>query len=171
MVKIAQNTAHILPNGTNTGPGVVQVDDSWTFGQVLAVVMIIVNVKEVLHYLWGEPARERQAQTEEVAHRAVGLRPQPQPATTFALIPPIQLSAPSHSALLHYTGFSTDTYTTHRGGIDMAHQVQGLQPFAATSSGSGFRLGLTLTGHSHERYTSGYTVYSSSRRIPAYGQR
>ncbi|KAH9997877.1 hypothetical protein BJV77DRAFT_959918 [Russula vinacea] len=68
---IAQNTAHILPNGTNTGPGVVQVDDSWTFGQVLAVVMIIVNVKEVLHYLWGEPSRGRQAQTEEVAHQAI----------------------------------------------------------------------------------------------------
>ena len=110
MVKIAQNTAHILPNGTNTGPGVVQVDDSWTFGQVLAVVMIIVNVKEVLHYLWGEPSRGRQAQTEEVAHQAVGLRPQP--ATTFALIPPIQLSASSHSALLHYTGFPL-TRTLH----------------------------------------------------------
>jgi hypothetical protein len=67
MVKIARNTAHILPNGTNTGPGVVQIDDSWGFGQVLAVVMIFVNFKEVLHYLFGGH-REH----EEIAYRPVG---------------------------------------------------------------------------------------------------
>ena len=169
MVKIARNTAHILPNGTNTGPGVVQVDNSWTFGQVLAIVMIIVNFKEVVHYLWGEPARERQAQTEEVVHPTVGLRPQP--ATTFPLVPLIHRPHTS-SALLHYTGFSTDTYTTHRGGMDMDHQAQVLQPFPgipATTSGSGFRL--TLSGQSHDQYTSGYTVYSSCRRsIVPYGR-
>ncbi|KAF8478154.1 hypothetical protein DFH94DRAFT_754051 [Russula ochroleuca] len=49
---IARNRADILPDGTNIGRGVVQVDDAWEFGQVLSVVMIFVNFKEVLHYIF-----------------------------------------------------------------------------------------------------------------------
>jgi hypothetical protein len=52
VVQIARNRADILPDGTNIGRGVVQVDDAWEFGQVLSVVMIFVNFKEVLHYIF-----------------------------------------------------------------------------------------------------------------------
>ena len=107
MVKIARNTAHILQNGTNTGPGVVQVDDSWGFGQVLAVVMIFVNFKEVLHHLFGGP-RER---TEEIAYQPVGPSVSPSrllPANTFA---PIQISGLSqtqyHTGVADYSSVRT----------------------------------------------------------------
>ena len=174
MVKIARNTAHILPNGTNTGPGVVRVDDSWGFGQVLAVVMIYVNFKEVLHYVFGGP-RECQAQaeeTEEIAHQAGGS--QPPPPTISAPVPPVQLSTLPHTR--HYTGYSTDNFTTHRGGMDMVPLAQGLQPLPGTTSSSmggasGIRLGLSLTGRSSTRYTSGYTTYNSHRTSLVYGGR
>ena len=113
MVKIARNTAHILPNGTNTGPGVVQIDDSWGFGQVLAVVMIFVNFKEVLHYLFGGPPRERQAQTEEIVYQPLGpfvSSSRPLPTNTFA---PIQISGLSQTQ--YHTG--VDSYSSVRTSL------------------------------------------------------
>lgn len=79
-----RNEAHILDNESNVGPGVVEVDDSWAFGQVLAVVMIIANVNEMVHFLFGflarrnqrrRLARESQAQEEGTAHQAEGGSP------------------------------------------------------------------------------------------------
>jgi len=70
-----------LRNGTNVG-GVVKIDDSWQFGQVLAVVMIIANLNEMVHFAFGALARrhhrhtlarEAQAQEEGAAHQAGGL--------------------------------------------------------------------------------------------------
>ncbi|KAF8478156.1 hypothetical protein DFH94DRAFT_82722 [Russula ochroleuca] len=75
---VARNASHILPDGTNIGRGVVQVDDAWEFGQVLSVVMIIVNLKEVLHFLFDNLAN--------AAHQAEGysrLDSQPQTTTTY----------------------------------------------------------------------------------------
>jgi hypothetical protein len=80
---IARNEAHLLqePNGTttNTGPGVVQIDDAWEFGQVLSIVMIFVNINEIIHFLFGyfgrrkiRLARKRQAQAEETARQGEG---------------------------------------------------------------------------------------------------
>ena len=81
-VKIARNRANIQSDGTttrNTGPGVVQIDDAWEFGQVLSIVMIFVNINEIIHFLFGyfgrrklRLARERQARTEATAHQAEG---------------------------------------------------------------------------------------------------
>ena len=58
----------------NVASGVVKVDDTWAFGQVLAVVMILANANEILHFFFGylsrrklKLARERQAQSEEIA--------------------------------------------------------------------------------------------------------
>jgi hypothetical protein len=77
--QVQRNTANVQPDGTNTASGVVQVDDSWAFGQVLSVVMIIANINEVLHFFFGflarrrsKPARERQAQEEGAPHQAEG---------------------------------------------------------------------------------------------------
>lgn len=53
VIQVHRNTAKLLPNGTNIAHGVVQVDNSWAFGQVLSVVMIIANLKEVVHFLLG----------------------------------------------------------------------------------------------------------------------
>ncbi|KAH9997868.1 hypothetical protein BJV77DRAFT_777104 [Russula vinacea] len=79
---IARNRANIQSDGTttrNTGPGVVQIDDAWEFGQVLSIVMIFVNINEIIHFLFGyfgrrklRLARERQARTEATAHQAEG---------------------------------------------------------------------------------------------------
>lgn len=56
---VRRNAAKLLPNGTNIASGVVQVDESWAFGQVLAVVMIIASVNEVVHFLFDFFARSR----------------------------------------------------------------------------------------------------------------
>lgn len=70
-----------LRDGTNVG-GVVRIDDTWQFGQVLAVVMIIANLNEMLHFIFGSLARRHrthalargaQAQEEGAAHQAGGL--------------------------------------------------------------------------------------------------
>jgi hypothetical protein len=42
--------ANVLLDGRNNASGVVQVDDSWAFGRVLSVVMIITNMNKVLHF-------------------------------------------------------------------------------------------------------------------------
>ena len=54
--------------------GVVKVDDSWAFGQVLSFVMIFANINEAIHFLFGyfgrrrvRLASERQPQMEELA--------------------------------------------------------------------------------------------------------
>lgn len=68
------------PDGTIqniAGPGVVDVDNKWEFGQVLAVVMILASANEILHFFFGflarrKLARKRQAQTEEIALRSEG---------------------------------------------------------------------------------------------------
>lgn len=69
----------------NLSSGVVKLDDSWAFGQVLAVVMVLANANEILHFFFGflarrklRLARERQEQTEEI-----GLRPAGQSAPAF----------------------------------------------------------------------------------------
>ncbi len=63
------------------------MENKWQFGQVLAVVMILANANEVLHFFFGflarrklrlARAREHQAQTEEIA-----LRPEGRSAPTF----------------------------------------------------------------------------------------
>jgi hypothetical protein len=78
---VRRNEAKILNDTRVGGRGVVQVDDSWQFGQVLAVVMIIANVNEMAHFIFGLFARhhrshtaahEAQAQEEGAAHQAVG---------------------------------------------------------------------------------------------------
>ncbi len=63
----------------NATSGVVQVDNTWEFGQVLAVVMILENSNEFLNFFFGylsrrkhRLARERQAQTEEIALQTEG---------------------------------------------------------------------------------------------------
>lgn len=65
--------------------GVVNVDNRWQFGQVLPVVMLLANADEFLHFFLGylarrklRLARERQAQTEEIA-----LQPEGHSAPTF----------------------------------------------------------------------------------------
>jgi len=55
----------------STGSGVVQIDNSWEFGQVLSFVMIFANVNEAVHFLFGyfgrrSLDRKREAQIEEV---------------------------------------------------------------------------------------------------------
>ena len=82
VAKIARNKANIVQDGatvTNTGPGVVQIDDAWEFGQVLSIVMIFVNINEIIHFLFGylgrrriRLAREHQAQTEATTRQAEG---------------------------------------------------------------------------------------------------
>ena len=67
MAQVARNTANILPDGTNVGRGVVQVDEAWEFGQVLSVVMIFANVNEIIHFLLGLYSRWRHGETEETA--------------------------------------------------------------------------------------------------------
>ena len=63
----------------NIADGIVRLDNSWQFGQVLAVVMILANANEVLHFLFGyltrrnlRLARKRRAQTEEIALQSEG---------------------------------------------------------------------------------------------------
>ncbi|KAF8478158.1 hypothetical protein DFH94DRAFT_82769 [Russula ochroleuca] len=71
---VSRNAAH-FQNGTDIASGVVQVDNTWAFGQVLSVVMIFVNVNEILHFLFGFFARrklKRQAQTEETGYQVEG---------------------------------------------------------------------------------------------------
>ncbi|KAI0304417.1 hypothetical protein B0F90DRAFT_1815748 [Multifurca ochricompacta] len=64
-------------NSTNHH-GVVTVDNSWAFGQILSVVMIVANLNEVLHFLFGffarrrKSARERQAEEEMAVHEVDG---------------------------------------------------------------------------------------------------
>ena len=88
MIQVHRNEAKIV-NRQNVGRGVVEVDDSWAFGQVLSVVMIIANVNEMVHFLFAFQARrsrrrqhptESQVQEEGTAHQdggspAVGYRP------------------------------------------------------------------------------------------------
>jgi len=76
---VQRNAANVLPGGTNAASGVVQVDDTWAFGQVLSVVMIIANINEVLHFFFAflarrrsRTARERQAQEEGAPHQEEG---------------------------------------------------------------------------------------------------
>jgi hypothetical protein len=66
----------------NTGPGVVQIDNSWQFGQVLSFVMIFANVNEAVHFLFGYLGRRKLglthkngAQMEEGARQAEGHLP------------------------------------------------------------------------------------------------
>lgn len=47
--------------------GVVQVNNSWAFGQTLAVVMIFADVNEVIHYFIGLITRRRQRSREHQA--------------------------------------------------------------------------------------------------------
>jgi hypothetical protein len=46
--------------------GVVEVDNTWTFGQTLSVVILFANVKEVIYFLFGfrqpEGSHDRQAE-------------------------------------------------------------------------------------------------------------
>ncbi len=83
MFQVQRNNANIknLPDGSQsvTGPGVVNIDNTWAFGQVLAVVMIVANANEILHFFFGflarrrlRLARERQAQAEEIALQSEG---------------------------------------------------------------------------------------------------
>ena len=70
----------------NIASGVVEISEKWEFGQVLAVVMILANANEILHFFFGFLARRklrlarerREAQTEEIA-----LRPEAVSAPTF----------------------------------------------------------------------------------------
>ncbi|KAI0284010.1 hypothetical protein BGY98DRAFT_949975 [Russula aff. rugulosa BPL654] len=71
----------------NHKSGLIQFDGpNWAFGQVLSVVMILANLKEILHFFFGFLARRklklardrRQAQTEEIV-----LRPEGHSAPTF----------------------------------------------------------------------------------------
>lgn len=90
MFQVRRNAANLLiqPNGSLLkigGPGVVGINNKWEFGQVLAVVMILANANEILHFFFGflarrklRLARERQVQTEEI-----GLQPQGQSAPTL----------------------------------------------------------------------------------------
>ncbi|KAI9512420.1 hypothetical protein F5148DRAFT_1163185 [Russula earlei] len=73
---VHRNAAHVQ-NGKNVASGVIIIDESWAFGQVLSVVMIVENVNELAHFLFGFLARrrrglagERQAQADEGAHVA-----------------------------------------------------------------------------------------------------
>jgi hypothetical protein len=59
--------------------GIVQVDNSWAFGQLLSVVMILANLYDAFHFLVGFFARRRlrrrlslarQGQAEETAYQA-----------------------------------------------------------------------------------------------------
>jgi hypothetical protein len=89
--QVQRNAAHNIqrnPDGSVrsfAGPGVVDIDNKWEFGQVLAVVMILANANEILHFFFGflarrklRLARERQVQTEEI-----GLQPEGQSAPTL----------------------------------------------------------------------------------------
>jgi len=72
---VHRNAAH-LSNGTNLGPGVVQIDNSWQFGQILSVVMIIENVNELVRFLFeigylARQRRERRARAREGQVQAV----------------------------------------------------------------------------------------------------
>ena len=80
VIQVHRNEAKIV-NEQNVGRGVVEVDDSWAFGQVLSVVMIIANVNELVHFLFAFQARrsrrrqlpsESQAQEEGTAHQDGG---------------------------------------------------------------------------------------------------
>ena len=89
VIQVHRNEANVV-NGRNTARGIVEVDDSWQFGQVLSVVMIIANVNELVHFIFAfqahrsrrrRLARESQVQEEGTAHQteggppAVGYRP------------------------------------------------------------------------------------------------
>jgi hypothetical protein len=82
---VKRNAAKFV-NGTKVGSGVVQIDESWAFGQILAVVMIIAILNEFVHFLFGyfarrrkdRLARERQEREKEAAHPAL---PQVPPTT------------------------------------------------------------------------------------------
>ncbi|KAH9065412.1 hypothetical protein EDB87DRAFT_1679886 [Lactarius vividus] len=65
-------------NNINHG-GIVQVDDSWAFGQTLAVVMIAANMNEVIHFLFGYIARRRE--------RSRGLQTEAQQASDDTGVP------------------------------------------------------------------------------------
>ncbi|KAH9969603.1 hypothetical protein BC827DRAFT_1161358 [Russula dissimulans] len=47
-----RNAAH-FENGTNIGPGVVQIHDSWQLGQTLSVVMIMAILTEFVRFILG----------------------------------------------------------------------------------------------------------------------
>lgn len=83
MIQVHRNEAKIV-NGENVGRGFVEFDNSWAFGQVLSVVMVIANANEIVHFLFGfqarrsqrrRLARESQAQEEGTAHQAEGGSP------------------------------------------------------------------------------------------------
>lgn len=50
-------------NSTQHG-GVVQVNETWAFGQTLAVVMIFADLNEVIHYFIGLISRRRKSSRE-----------------------------------------------------------------------------------------------------------
>jgi hypothetical protein len=77
--QVRRNNANVQKSSDGStqivkGPGVVYIDNSWAFGQVLSVVMILANANEILHFIFGFLARrkarlerKRQAQGEEIA--------------------------------------------------------------------------------------------------------
>lgn len=71
--------SQVRRNEVGTKSGIVRVDNSWAFGQVLSVVMILVNLNDAFHFLVGFFARRRlrrrlsfarQGQAEEAPYQA-----------------------------------------------------------------------------------------------------
>jgi hypothetical protein len=62
----------------NSHGGIVNIDNTWAFGQVLAFVMIIASLNEVVHFLLGYATRKRahsrghQVEAEETPEQAEG---------------------------------------------------------------------------------------------------
>lgn len=56
--------------------GVVEVDNTWTFGQTFSVVILCANLKEVIHFLIGlrQPERYHEHQAELEAQHVVQYR-------------------------------------------------------------------------------------------------
>ena len=83
VIQVHRNEANIV-NEQNDGRGIVEVDDSWQFGQVLSVVMIIANINEMVHFIFAfqahrsrrrRLARESQVPEGGTAHQTDGDSP------------------------------------------------------------------------------------------------
>jgi len=81
--QVHRNEANVV-DGQNDGRGIVEVDDSWQFGQVLSVVMIIANINEMVHFIFAfqahrsrrrRLARESQVPEGGTAHQTEGDSP------------------------------------------------------------------------------------------------
>jgi len=131
---VHRNTAHVNKNGTVVGSGIVQIDESWQFGQILAVVMIIAILNEFVHFFFGYLARRRRdgrarARAEGQAQAVEAQAPPPQSNVTYRPRGPAGSSSSSRDSPI---GKTSSEYELHN--LDKGNNVEVSQTIVDPSS-------------------------------------